>query len=277
VVAPIGYPLAGTGAGIHLNREKYKMEGFKDRVAVIVGATDASGMAIGLELADYGAAVILCNMDQNKVEWMVEKINEKKIEKDRPAVGLAVNTADSISVRKAVKKITKEFGKIDILVNYLDTPGGEEISCVSDECWAGAINSNLNAAFFFCREIIPEMRRNKYGRVINVSGVDYLGWTGKVDSAASKAAAFGMTRALALEAAKDNVMVNCIAKGDICEPDMLPDAVEKTAARLPVKKIGQPEDVAKAVSFFASQESKYITGQMFFVCGGKSLYSSMSV
>lgn len=249
------------------------MGDFENKTALVVGATGAVGLAICAELMEKGAAVVVCDADQSKLDQLVAQL--KNIN-DR-VFGVVADTARVDQVKAAVSEITKQSGTIDILVNHIDRSGGDGIACISDDCWSHALDSNLNSAFYFCREVVPIMQSNQYGRVINVSGIDYLGWSGKVDAAATKAAAFGLTRGLALEVAKDNVTVNCVVKGDIEENGMPPEEVKQRSMKLPVKQIGQPKDISRAVAFFASQASKYITGQMFFVCGGKSLYASMSV
>lgn len=249
------------------------MNDLKKSAAVVAGATDAVCKAICSELAENGNAVIICDGDEAEVERLVAQLKKE----GKHVRGWVVDTSGADSVRKTVEEIITQYSNIDILVNCIDHPGGERIASVTDDCWSRALDANLNSAFYFCREIAPIMRENGFGRIINVSGMDYLGWSGKVDIAASKAAAFGLTRALALEMAKDNVMVNCIVQGDIETPAMQADDVKQRSDALPVRRAGQPEDVARAVSFFASRSCKYITGQMFFVCGGKSLYASMSV
>jgi 3-oxoacyl-[acyl-carrier protein] reductase/2-[hydroxy(phenyl)methyl]-succinyl-CoA dehydrogenase BbsC subunit len=109
--------------------------------------------------------------------------------------------------------------------------------------------------------------------------LEYLGWPGKANYSAAASGIFGLTRSLALELAKDDITVNCLSRGDILYPEagLAEEAAAKLADAQPVKRLGTPEDVANAVGFFASEASKYITGQTLFVCGGKSLYFSMSV
>jgi 3-oxoacyl-[acyl-carrier protein] reductase/2-[hydroxy(phenyl)methyl]-succinyl-CoA dehydrogenase BbsC subunit len=248
------------------------MNGIEDRVAVVVGI-DEIGVAITLSFVEGDAKVVVCDIDQNKVNSIVEKIKEK----GRQAIGFALNPAKPEEVKETIDKITEELGVIDILVNNVEDSEGFKIADMSDDRWSNSVAKNLNAAVYFCREIVPGMCKNKYGRVINVSDIDYLGWSGKLNCSATKAASFGLTRSLALEAAKDNVTINCLVKGDVAESDMSKDESDKIASRLPVQKIGKPEDIAGAVCFFASEKAKYITGQTLFVCGGKSLYSSMSV
>ncbi|BBO79462.1 beta-ketoacyl-ACP reductase [Desulfosarcina ovata subsp. sediminis] len=249
------------------------MGGIKDKVAVVSGVTDEIGEAISLRFADEGAKVVVCDIDQQRVDNIVEKIKGK----NQQAMGFVVNFSNPENVKKTIDEITDKLGAIDVLVNNLDESQGWEIADVTDERWEKSLAANMNAVFYFCREIVPGMQKNQYGRVINISGIDYLGGPGKSNCSATKAAVFGLTRSLALESAKDNVTINCVIKGDIAGSDISDEQSEKMAARIPVKKVGKPEDVAMAVNFFASESAKYVTGQMLFVCGGKSLYSSMSV
>jgi len=121
------------------------------------------------------------------------------------------------------------------------------------------------------------MKTRKYGRVINISSLSYLGFQGLSSYAAAKSALFGLTRSLALESARNGVTVNCVAKGDMATAGMDEATIEKCIKAIPVRRMGKPEDVAKAVGFFASDRSPYVTGQTFFVCGGKSIHFSMSI
>jgi len=250
------------------------MDGVKNKVAAIAGGTSEIGVAISIGFADGGAKVAVCDIDQKKVDSIVKKIKEK----GKQAIGMAMDPSKPEEVKKAIDKVRSEFGGIDILVNNFDFSEGFGIAELSDDIWKKSVDENLNSVFYFCREVMPEMRKKKYGRIVNMGNIDYLGWSGgRANSSATKAAIFGLTRSLALEAAKDGVTTNCVVKGDIAGSDIPEDKAEKMASIMPVKRLGKPEDLVRAVVFFASQEAKYITGQTLFVCGGKSLYSSMSV
>jgi NAD(P)-dependent dehydrogenase (short-subunit alcohol dehydrogenase family) len=249
------------------------MEVVKDRVALISYATDEVGAAIGMRLAEKGARVIISDSDQGKVDGVVSAIKAK----GGDALGIVVDGTNPNEVKEAVAKILSDFGKVDILINNADSQACCSIKDITDEQWQNSINANLSPVFYFCRELLPKMQEQKYGRIINVGDLEYIGWPGKSDYSAVKSAIFGFTRSLALESAKDNVTVNCVAKGDLQTADMSDEDVEKLGARIPVKKLGTPEDAARAICFFASDTSKYLTGQTFFVCGGKSAYFSMSI
>ncbi|MBI5588853.1 MAG: SDR family oxidoreductase [Deltaproteobacteria bacterium] len=249
------------------------MEVLKDRVAVISGAVGEIGQAIGLRFARKGAKVVVSDTDKIKIDELVARIQAE----GGQAIGIATNAARSGDVKALVAKVIDQNSRIDILINNMDCPGGKPIAELSDEDWDDCIAVNLNSVFYFCREVLPKMREQKYGRIINVGSLDYIGWPGKANYSAAKSAIFGLTRSLALESAKDDVTVNCVAKGDLRSADMSDEQAEKLAAAIPVKKLGTPEDVARAVGYFASDASGYVTGQTFFVCGGKSAHFSMSI
>lgn len=249
------------------------MEAIKERVALIAGAGDEIGSAIGMRFARGGATVIACDVDAEKLAALAAAIREA----GGKAETKQIDPSDGGAVKRAVREVLDQYGRIDILVNNCDSPDGKPISEVTDAQWQTCLMDNLNPVFFFCREVLPQMREQRFGRIVNVSHLEYIGWPGKANYAAAKAAIFGLTRALALESAKDAVTVNCVARGDIASTGTTPEQAEKIAATLPVKRIGRPEDVAQAVGFFASDTSRYVTGQTFFVCGGKSAFFSMSI
>ena len=249
------------------------MEVVKDRISLVVGACDEVGQAIAQRLAQNGAVVVASGTDFVGLSMLVNRIRESG--------GCAeVRQADltsSADVRRLAKEVINEYGRIDILVNNPNAQCGKLMCEASDEDWEKGIRCNLNPTFYFCREVIPGMQAQKHGRVVNISSLDYIGWPGQSTYSAAKSALFGFTRSLALETARDGVTVNCVAKGDIATSQMSAETAEKIGANLPVKRIGLPEDVARAVGFFASDASTYTTGQMLFVCGGKSAHCSMSI
>jgi NAD(P)-dependent dehydrogenase (short-subunit alcohol dehydrogenase family) len=249
------------------------MEILKDRVAVISGSAGEIGQAIGLRFARKGARVVLCDTDKKKVDGLVDQIKAE----GGQAIGMVVNGSKSEDVKSLVSRVVKQYGRIDVLVNNVDCPGGKPIAEISDEDWNTCISSNLNSVFYYCREVMPKMLEQKYGRIINLGSLDYIGWPNNSNYSAAKSAIFGMTRSLALESARDNVTVNYVVKGDVRSSDTSDEQAEKLSASIPVKKLGTPEDVARAVGYFASDSSGYVTGQTLFVCGGKSAHFSMSI
>lgn len=245
----------------------------KGRVALIAGADDEIGGEIALRLASDGATVVLCGDDLRKLDAVVQKI----VAAGGTAAAMAVNMSDPKAIGGCVEKIVASHGRIDILVNNGPDAASKALADLTAEDFAGTLRGSLTPQFQFLREVVPVMQKNNGGRVINISGLPYLGIPKFADAAAAKSALFGLTRSIALEVARNNVTVNCVVKGDIADAGASEEQLQKTAAGIPVKRVGTPADVSYAVSFFASDTSDYVTGQTFFVCGGKSNYFSMSV
>jgi 3-oxoacyl-[acyl-carrier protein] reductase/2-[hydroxy(phenyl)methyl]-succinyl-CoA dehydrogenase BbsC subunit len=247
----------------------------KDRVALVAGATNDVGEAICLGLGKGQAKVVVVDSDAGKVDALVSKMSDAGLQ----AEGVVVDMTNSLDVKQAIDSLAEKFGAIDILVNCMDSGNGKGIAEASDEDWNTSLNMNLTPVYLFCKYVVPKMREKKYGRIINMSDLNYLGMPGQANYAAAKSGIFGLTRGLALELGKEGITVNSIVKGDIKESgvEMSEEDLAKAAGRMPVKRLGNADDVAYAACFFASDTSKYLTGQTLFVCGGKSLYSSMSV
>lgn len=250
------------------------MVSVKGKVALIAGAGDSISAAIALKLANGGAKIALVGNNEQNMRSLAAQIGKLGAE----SLVVTLGSRETSEMSKAVSEVLASFGSIDILINTCDHANWKGISDVTDEDWESAIKDNLSSSFVYCREVIPHMRKNTYGRIINLSSFYYLGWPGAVNYSASTSGLFGMTRSLALELAKDGITVNCVAKGDIITPEstLSVEQAANLAGVQPVKRMGTPDDVAHAVAFLSSDNSKYVTGQTLFVCGGRSLYSSMS-
>ena len=249
------------------------MEIFNERVALIAGAADEICDAIGMRLAKGGAKIALAGRDRDKIVASASKIEAAGGE----AAAIIGDVSKADDVKKVVDEVMTRFGEIHVLINNVDDPAGSGIAELTYDDWNKSLCANLDPLFLCCHEVIPIMREKKYGHIINMGSIDYLGWPGKVNYSSAKSAIFGFTRSLALETAKDNITVNTVAKGDVASFGLSEEDGAKLAERLPVKRLGQPEDIANAVAFFASDNSKYVTGQTLFVCGGKSMHFSMSI
>ena len=249
------------------------MDMVKGRIALISGATSEIGEAIAMRLAANGATVVVSDCDSNRVDALVSRMQGGT----GKVMGITADPTNALDVKKTVGAALDRHGRVDILVNNVDHCLAGGICEISEDDWHLSIKENLSSVFFFCREVMPRMREKQYGRVIIVGDLDYLGWPGRASYSAAKSAIFGFTRSLALEMAKDNVTVNCVAKGDIRSSELSEEEIERIKGVVSVPRIGTPEDVANAVGFFSSETSRYLTGQTLFVCGGKSIHSSMSV
>jgi 3-oxoacyl-[acyl-carrier protein] reductase/2-[hydroxy(phenyl)methyl]-succinyl-CoA dehydrogenase BbsC subunit len=248
------------------------MEQINDRVALIAGASNNVGEAIVLRLADKGARLAVCDSDSSYMNELVTKITDAGGE----AVAFNVKLTDPDDVKNCVGQVMEQFGKIDILVNNPNEPEGKALDGLSIEDFNSSIDINLKSQFYFVHEIMPMMKQKGSGRIINISVLEYLGLPGKVNLSTSTAGILGLTRSLALEGAKNDVTVNNVVKGDIADGAETEEEIAKRTGSIPVKKLGKPDDIAHAVGFFASDSSKYVTGQTFFVCGGKSVHFSLS-
>lgn len=249
------------------------MGSFKDRVVLIESAGDDIGHAIVSKMASAGAKVAVLDMNGEQTAAMIRKLKEKGID----AHGITSDPADCTGAKQAIAGVMEKYGRIDVLVNNSDRIVKSEIIHTKAKNWYQGAKNNIDPAYFLSREAIPVMRAQKYGRIVNMGSVAYLGLPQTAIYSAAKSSMLGFTRSLALETAKDGITVNWVVKGPIRSADMPEAQVEEQAARVPLKKLGTPDDVAGAVTFFASETSKFVTGQTFFVCGGKSLYFSMSI
>lgn len=245
------------------------------KTALIVGAGNDVGRAISIKMAECGAQVVLIDSDRKSLDELATKVEAAGL---KPEI-VTLDPEDSNAVKAAVDTVLKKFNTIDILVNNIDHKDGVALSEGTLDTWVKSLNNNVIPVVSFCLNVIPFMRENKYGRIVNVGSLEYLGSSDHANYSTAKSAIFGLTRSLALELAKEGITVNQVIKGDIktSENEMSEDVEEKVAAQTPVQRLGQPDDIAYAVAFLAGDSCGYVTGQNLIVCGGKSIYSSMSV
>lgn len=246
----------------------------KNKIALIAGAANEIGQAISIKFAKNGAKLILVDSDSQGLDALALGSDVAGALLDK----VSLDPTDSNSVKAAVAKLLEKHGAVDILINNFDHKDGLPISEGSLINWESSLKENLTPVISFCLNVIPEMQKHKYGRIVTVGSLDYLGVQNRSNYSTAKSALFGLTRSFALEIAKDGITVNQVIKGDIKSPpdDQSAEAEAKAAGLMPVQRLGKPEDVAFAVAYLAADSSKYVTGQNLIVCGGKSIYSSMS-
>lgn len=234
------------------------------RVAVVTGGAKGLGQAISETFAKEGAIVIAADMGEMTYE--AKNVHFYKL-----------NVTDVEGIQVFFSEIVEKFGKIDILVNNAGITKDAMTHKMTDDMWDAVINVNLKGVFNLTRLIGPHMTENNYGSIINISSVVGLyGNIGQANYAATKAGVLGLTMTWAKEFARkgQNVRVNAIAPGYIMT-DILKtvpqDLLDKFAAMTMLKRLGQPQEIANAALFLASEESSYVTGQTLSVNGGMRL------
>jgi len=243
------------------------------RVALVTGASRGIGSATALRLAKDGFDVAV-NYASRK-EGALTTVNAIEKE-DRRAIAVQADVANILDVRRMVSETVAGLGRLDVLVNNAGVYERAFFDATSPEDWDRRIGTNLSSCFYTAKAAVPEMRKVGGGRIISItSQLAYRGTTHGADYVAAKAGIVGLTKALALELAKDRILVNAVAPGSV-ETDILAgDTAEDRARRvrtIPLGRIGQPEDIAAAVAFLASPDAAYITGQVLHVNGGSLLY-----
>lgn len=245
---------------------------FSEKTAVVTGGSRGLGRAICLELARGGANVVLCYAGNeaaaNETVAACESLGAK-------AVAVRCDVSKEDEVKALMDAALKTFGRIDILVNNAGITRDGLLMMMKPEDFDAVIAANLRGAFLCMKAVARQMVKQRYGRIVNLSSVVGLrGNAGQVNYAASKAGVIGMTKSLAKELAGRNITVNAVAPGFI-DTDMTAvlseQAKEAMLSTIPMAKLGQPEDVAHAVAFFASDEAAYITGQVLCVDGGMAV------
>jgi 3-oxoacyl-[acyl-carrier protein] reductase len=237
------------------------------RVAVVTGASRGIGRAIALGLAAKGAEVVAAARGDH-AQVVAEEIRAA----GGKAEAVAVDVTDAAAVESAVSATLARAGRIDVLVNNAGITRDQLMLRMKREDWDAVLATNLTAAFVCTQAVLKPMVKQRGGRIVNITSVvGQAGNAGQANYAASKAGLIGFTKSLALEVASRGITVNAVAPG-LIDTDMtkaLSDAAHGDwAERIPLKRLGTPEDVAHAVVFLASDEAAYITGHVLAVNGG---------
>ena len=243
------------------------MEKLSGRIAVVTGGSRGIGAAVAKGLGKEGATVVInYNHSQGEAESVVNEIKAM----GSLAVALQADISDAEATKVFIEKALADFGKIDILVNNAGITRDKTFKKMSFEEWHKVIDTNLSSVFNTCKIALPSMLEQKYGRIINISSViGQAGGFGQTNYAAAKAGLVGFSKSLALETAKGGVTVNCICPGYIATEMVkaMPENVrEAIIAMVPMKKLGEPDEIAKGVVFIC--ESEYMTGQCLNLNGG---------
>jgi 3-oxoacyl-[acyl-carrier protein] reductase len=251
---------------------------FDGRVAVITGAARGIGLGTATRFAEEGASVAIIDLDEAAASEAAAKL---PLVAGAQAVGIGCDVAERASVEAAIERTVTELGGIHILVNNAGVTRDNLLFKMTDLDWDLVMNVHLKGAFLMTQEAQKHFVAQKYGKVVNTSSTSALGNRGQANYSAAKMGLQGFTRTLGIELGPFGINVNAVAPGFIAT-----EMTDATAARLkmdvdefrrlnaeanPVKRVGEPADIAAAVCFLASDEASYITGQTLYVDGGISL------
>jgi acetoacetyl-CoA reductase len=238
------------------------------RVAIVTGGTRGIGEAISLGLQAQGV-IVAANYAGNdeRAREFTERTGIKAYKWD---------VADYEASQAGAAKVAEELGPVDILVNNAGITRDGTILKLTYQAWKEVIDTNLGGCFNMAKAVFPGMRERKWGRIVNIGSINgQAGQYGQVNYAAAKSGIHGFTKALAQEGAKFNVTVNAIAPGYI-DTDMVaavpPEVLEKIVAKIPVGRLGQADEIARAVTFLCCDSGAFVTGSTLSINGGQHMY-----
>jgi 3-oxoacyl-[acyl-carrier protein] reductase len=248
-----------------------------ERVAIVTGAGHGIGKAYARRLAEEGAAVVVAELDGAAGEAVSRELTAAGLR----TVAVRTDVSDETSTTEMARAALDAFGRIDILVNnaaiFATIPMSRlPFDQIEPEEWDRMMAVNLRGTWFACRAVAPAMRKQGYGKIVNISSGTIFHSNGRIHYVTSKAGIVGFTRTLAAELGPDNICVNCISPGSTLSEENPDDRIiqMRTAAvagRV-LRRVQKPEDLVGAVAFFASADSDFITGQNLVVDGGAAMH-----
>jgi len=244
------------------------------RAAFVTGAGRGIGAATALRMAEEGARVALADIDSEGCKQVLAELDRIGAE----GLALPCNVADSAMVQDAIDRAAHHFGRLDILVNNAGVLRDQLLFKMSEEEWDTVLSVHLKGAFLCSRAAQKYMVQQKYGRIVSLSSTSALGNRGQANYSSAKAGLQGFTRALAIELGPFGITANAVAPGFIdtemtrstarrqgLDPD---EVIAQASKTIPVRRVGQPRDIANVICFLASEEASFVNGQIIYVAGG---------
>ena len=247
---------------------------FKGKVTIVTGAARGIGKAIAEGLAKEGATVVVADLLEDLAKETAQEIKSH----GGQAIPVKMDISNSKDVKAAVEQVLKQCGKIDVLVNNAGWDKIEPFVQSTEDTWDKVIAINLKGPVIVTRAVLDNMIQNKYGRIVNIaSDAGRVGSSGEAVYSACKGGIIAFSKTLAREVVRYNIAVNCVAPGPTMTPLVEhnmkenPKLVEALKGAIPMKRLAQPEEIAAAAIFLASDDASYITGQVLSVSGGLTM------
>jgi NAD(P)-dependent dehydrogenase (short-subunit alcohol dehydrogenase family) len=242
----------------------------ENRVAIITGGAKGIGKGISQRFAEEGCSVAIADILEDRARETADELAKK----GKKAMAVKCDVTDKKQARDMVAKVIARFGKVDILVNDAGAlPSHFPAEDLPEEEWDKIVNLNLKGQFLCCQAVIPHMKEQKYGKIVNISSIGALHAVGAdVHYASAKTGVLGLTLDLAFELAPFNITVNAVLPGpiptDFWTNPPTPEGLKAMAKNVPLQRTGTPDDIARVVLFFASELSAWVTGEKLLVSGG---------